>query len=220
MPNIAYTYNTLIAALQEWPVHSNARYMAQLPYIVGLGERRLWGDLNIEELDVTDKTSVQAVIAQNSVAKPANVIQVRMAGWLVAGKYKDMELRSMDYCQNISNGPPGLPLYFAELDTANIFVAPAPDVAYQAVYRMIAPPTDVLSPTTPMSTTWLSRAAGDALLAACLAEAEQFIKADDRYQDYIGKYNNELLPRIRAEIRNSIRRGDRTPLMPAATVAQ
>lgn len=220
MPNIAFTYNTLIAALQEWPVHKNPRYLAYLPTLVGLGERRLWGDLNIEELDVTDKTSVQASIGQNNVGKPANVIQVRMAGWLVAGKYKDMELRSMDYCQNFSNGPPGLPLYYAEVDPATIFVSPTPDVAYQAVYRMIAAPTDVLSPTSPMTTTWLSRAAPDALLSACLAEAEQFIKADDRYQDYIGKYTNELLPRLRAELRNSIRRGDRSPLMPSASVAQ
>jgi hypothetical protein len=220
MPNVYWSYTSLVAAMQEWPVHNNSRYIAQMPTLIGLGERRLWGDLNIEEYDVTDKTTIQAVIGQNAVSKPADLLQVRMAGWIVAGKFKDMELRSMDYCQNYANGDPGLPLYYAELTPTQIFVSPTPDVAYQAVYRYMGAPSEALSPLVPSNTTWLSRVAGDALLAACLAEAELFIKADDRYQDYMTKYSNELLPRLRAELRNSIRRGDRSPLMPGAAVAQ
>jgi len=40
MPNLTWTYASLLDALQKWPVNSSAAYQAQLPTIIGLGERR------------------------------------------------------------------------------------------------------------------------------------------------------------------------------------
>jgi hypothetical protein len=88
------------------------------------------------------------------------------------------------------------------------------------VYRYIGTPAESLSASAPNATTWLSRSGSDALFCACLMEAEHFIKADDRYKDYLDKYNNELLPRLRAEIRKSIRAGDSSPMKPAPVLAQ
>lgn len=220
MPILAWTYATLIAALQDWPVHASPKYLANLPNLVGLGERRLWGDLNIEEYDTDDQTTVQAAIGNTTVAKPADCIQIRSAGFLVSGAFQGLELRSRDYCRNINSGSAnGPPQFYAELTQSTLLLAPPPAVAYQMSYRYLGNPAETLSASTPNTTTWLSRAAADALLAACLAEAEQYIKADDRYQDYMTKYNNELLPRIRAELRQSIRAGDYQPMRAAATLA-
>lgn len=220
MPILAWTYATLIAALQDWPVHASPRYLANLSNLVALGERRLWGDLNIEEYDVDDQTTIQASVGNVLVNKPSDCIQIRSAGYLVSGAFKGLELRSRDYIRNINSGASnGPPQYYAELTQSALLLAPPPDIAYQMSYRYLGNPAETLSSSSPNATTWLSRAAADALLAACLAEAEEYIKADDRYQDYIAKYNNELLPRIRAELRQSIRAGDYGPMKAAATVA-
>lgn len=220
MPTLAWTYTTLFAALQDWPVHSSPRYLANLGNIIALGERRLWGDLNIEEYDKDDATTIQASIGAAAVGKPSDCIQIRSVGILVSGAFKGLELRSSDYLKNINSGAAnGVPVFYAELTQASLTLAPPPSAAYQMVYRYLGNPAETLSSSAPSSTTWLSRAGPDALLAACLAEAEQYIKADDRYQDYVSKYNNELLPRLRAELRKSIRAGDYSPMKSAAALA-
>jgi hypothetical protein len=222
MPNLAWTYATLIQALQDWEVHSSVKFLANIPNIVGLGERRLWGDLNVEEYDKTDKTTVQMAIGTRAVAKPADVIQVRTAGYYTAaGKFAYLEERSSEYCQLFAPDVTvqGAPQYYHELSFDHIEVVPTPDVAYQVYYRYIGSPPESLSSNTPNTTSWLSRAGPDALFAACLMEAEHFIKADDRYADYKNKYEQELLPRLRAELRKSIRGGDYSPMKAAAATA-
>lgn len=219
----AWTYSTLLQALQDWPVHASPKYLAEAPNLIGLGERRLWGDLNIEEYDKEDKIAVQMSIGSRYVSKPTDVIQVRTAGYLDgSSNFQDMELRSYEWCQFFAplSATQGLPLYYAEFSSSQIYVVPTPNAAFQMVYRYIGTPPETLSASTPNVSTWLSRAGPDALLAACLAEAEHFIKADDRYNDMMTKYNNELLPRLRAEVRKSIRAGDYGPLRSAAVVAQ
>lgn len=222
MPAIAWTYTTLKAALQAWPVHSSNLYLANLDSIIGLGERRLWGDLNIEEYDKTDKTSIQMVIGTRTFLKPPDTIQVRTLGFYSTSGFNFLEKRSSDWCQMFSPDPTvhSVPQYYHELASDTLEVVPTPDQNYQVFFRYIGALPESLTSSSPSSTTWLSRAGPDALLAACLAEAEHFIKADDRYTDYINKYNNELLPRLRNEIRLSIRAGDYSPFKPAATAAQ
>lgn len=223
MPVLAWTYTTLIQALKDWPVHASVVYIANLPNIVGLGERRLWGDLNVEEYDKTDKTTLQMTTASRLVPKPTDVIQVRTAGYYTqAGLFTLLQKRSGDYCQMYSPDATvqGPPLFYHELAFNLLEVVPTPDQAYQMYYRYIGAPAESLSAASPGVTTWLSRAGPDALLAACLAEAEHFIKADDRYADMMTKYQQELLPRLRNEVRNSIRAGDYAPFKPAASAAQ
>lgn len=222
MPAIAWTYTTLRAALQAWPVHASNLYLANLDSIIGLGERRLWGDLNIEEYDKTDKTTVQMVIGTRTFLKPADTIQVRTLAYISAGQFAYLEKRSSDWCQMFAPDPTvrSPPQYYHELASDTLEVVPTPDQAYQVFFRYIGVLPESLTSSNPSATTWLSRAGPDALLAACLAEAEHFIKADDRYTDYINKYQNELLPRLRSEIRLSIRSGDYSPFKPAAVAAQ
>jgi hypothetical protein len=229
VPTIAWTYTTLLQALQDWPVHSSNLYLANLPNIIGLGERRLWGDLNVEEYDHTDTTSIQMTPAVRTIPKPADTIQLRTVGYYlpaiasVSGQqFMYLEQRSSEYCQMFAPDSTvrGPPQYYHELAFDHIEVVPTPDLAYQMYFRYIGTPPETLSSATPTTTTWLARTGPDALFAACLMEAEHFIKADDRYQDYMTKYQQELLPRLRNEIRKSIRAGDYSPMKGAATIAQ
>lgn len=229
MPNLAWTYTTLTQALQDWEVHASIKFLANLPNIIALGERRLWGDLNIEEYDHTDNTTFQMTPNVRLVPKPTDVIQVRTLGYYLpstttghVGSFVYLELRSSEYCQMYSPDPSvqGPPAYYHEFAFDTVEVVPTPDLAYQVYYRYIGALPESLKASSPAATTWLSRAGPDALFAACLMEAEHFIKADDRYKDYMDKYQQELVPRLRSEIRKSIRAGDYAPFKSAAAAAQ
>lgn len=218
MPQVAWTYSTLMQALQDWEVHGSTKFLNNIPNIIGLGERRLWGDLNVEEYDVTSDGPISMTIGTRTVSKPADVVALRMVGYRAAGSFVTLEKRSSDYCNLyapvVSAQAP--PQFYHERAFNQIEVVPTPDQAYPMYFRYIGTPAESLTSAQPTVSTWLSRAAPDALFAACLMEAEHFIKADDRYADYQAKYYQELLPRARAEVRSSIRAGDYTPYNPAA----
>lgn len=223
MPAIAWTYATLSTALQQWPIEDGATFLANMPNIIGLGERRLWGDLNIESYDKVDEVNFQTVIGTRITPKPSDTMQLRNVGYFDGTmNYKALEKRTQDYCKMFAplTSAKAPPQFYAELSSTQILVVPSPDAAYQLSFHYIATaPTESLQPTAPTLPTWLATIAPDALLAACLAEAEHYIQADDRYTDYINKYNNELLPRLRAELRGTIR-ADYAPFKAAATPAQ
>lgn len=226
MPNLAWTYTTLFQALQDWEVHSSNKFLSNIPNIIGLGERRLWGDLNIEEYDTTlNDGSIKTTAGSRLIAKPADLIQVRTLALIVAGKFVYLEMRSQEYCQMFApdhtvQEAPGFQTFFFEDTYQQLQMVPTPDAQYNVYFRYLGAMPESLSSAMPTVSTWLSRAGPDALLAACLMEAEHFIKNDDRYQDYQSKYNNELLPRLRAELRRSIRAGDASPIKAAPTLAQ
>lgn len=129
-----------------------------------------------------------------------------------------IEQRSWDFCHEFA--PDAMqqarPRYYNELTDTQIEVVPTADARYGVVMRYVRRPTDALSGNSPSATSWLSRNVPDALFAACLMEAENFLKADDRYEDYKRKYQEEILPAARIELRNLIRMGDYAPMRPAA----
>jgi len=220
MPAVAWTYSSLHSALQAWPQSQNEEYVAALPTIIGLGERRLVRDLNLE---IFDREDVQESTTPGSrlVAKPTNCVALRSVGLIVDGAYQALELRSYDWCRMYAPDAAelGVPVYYAELREDEIYLVPTPDDAYPVAVRMVALPDDVLSPDAPDDTSWLASRVPDALFAACLMEAEHFLKADDRYGDFASKYHKEILPVARAELRGMIRGGDYSPFKPAAVAA-
>jgi len=129
-----------------------------------------------------------------------------------------LELRSWDFCHEFAPDPAltGRPRYVNELNQDQWEVVPTADARYGAICRYVRRPADALNSGAPNDTSWLSRSVPDALFAACLMEAEHFLKADDRYGDYQNKYTGEILPTARAELRGLIRGGDYSPMKPAA----
>lgn len=222
-----WTYNTLKQALQDWPLAGSTSYLANLQNIISLGELRLWKDMNIESYDKVDETNFSMTLGVRETPKPTDTKQLRNVGFFALDIdsnpiYTTLEKRSLDYCKMFAPNATlqDVPQFYAELDFQTIYVVPSPDDTYLLSFHYIATqPTETLVATAGDTSTWLSRAFPDALLAACLAESDHYLKADDRYQDWINKYNNELLPVIRAEMRGTIR-ADYSPVKSSATVMQ
>lgn len=247
MPTLAYTWTTLRAALQTWPVNAGTAYVAELDHIIGLGEVRLVRDLNLDIFDHVTTLVIEQ--GERIVPKPADCIVARSvrvgpetfflvteddivigledgSGGLLtedAVPATDLstgpvEQRSWDYCQEFAPDPAlqGRPRFYNELNESELELVPTADARYGVILRYVRRPIDALSSSRPTDTSWLSRVVPDALFAACLMEAEHFLKADDRYEDFRRKYETELLPNARLELRQLIRAGDYTPLRPAA----
>jgi hypothetical protein len=218
--NLAWTYDDLFAALQAWPTDEDDAYLENLPTIIGLGELRLVRDLNLDVFDRTD-TSQSTVIGTREIDKPTGCVVLREVGFVdpVLG-YQALEKRSLTYCKFYAPDPAAVdvPVYWSELSETQILIVPTPDAIYPVHQYAVTRPDDSLSLAN-QGPSYLSSVCPDALFAACLMEAEQFVKADDRYADYKSKYYEELLPIARLELRQSIRSGDRTP-MKAGPVTQ
>lgn len=218
MPSIAWTYTTLLQALQDWPVNDNATYVANLPTMIGLGELRLVRDLDLEIFDQED-TSVSMTIGNRLALKPTNALIVRAVGFVdpTLG-FQSLEQRSYDYCKLYAPlvVTQGTPQYWAHWSPTQIYLVDTPSAALPLHYHSVMRPTDLLSSSSPGVTSWLSTRVPDALFAACLMEGEHYMQADDRYEDYKNKYYQELLPAARFELRQLQRSGDYSPFNPAA----
>jgi len=218
MPAVAWTYTTLRAAIQAWPSYASTDFVSNLDTMIGLGEVRLTRDLNLEIFDADD-ASVSTAAGNRLVNKPASCVQVRDVGLIVSGQYRPLERRSLGFMRMYAPDATaqGVPAYWIDSETDAIYVVPTPDAVYSVNYRYVTTAPDVLTSVDPDATSWLSSRVPDALFAACLMEAEHFLKADDRYADMRTKYYEELLPAARAMLRISIRDGDYAPMKPVAT---
>jgi len=138
--------------------------------------------------------------------------------WVVySGVTKLLVKRSYDFIQMYGNAAAGKPLYYADSGLSQWIFGPAADANATAVNRRYVqrPPSIVVA-----GNTWIGDNLGQVLFCACLMEAEQWLKADDRYGDMKTKYYQELLPNARGEVMIASRSGVYAPLAPIATIPQ
>jgi hypothetical protein len=206
---IGFTYVQLKQALLDWPEESKPEYTSNIDRIIELGELRLIRDLNLGLFDKTDLTP--AVTAANpDVTKPTDLVSDRTLFFVVGGVKTRLLKRSLDFVKNYAPASTftGTPKYYADKSDTTWTLAPYPIANGTLDVHYVARPASIVT----AGTSWFGDKCGDLLFACCLLESEQFIKADDRYQDLASKYYKELLPKASSELRNQIRTGDRTPL--------
>lgn len=134
------------------------------------------------------------------------------------GKSYPVYKRNFDYVSNYASNPArtARPRYYAELDEFTWMLSQGADQDYQVVVRYIARPVSLVVQTTG---TWLSENCSDLLFQCSLMEAENYLKADDRFGDIAGDYATKLQV-ARIELRNSIRQGDYSPVKASAETVQ
>ncbi len=136
--------------------------------------------------------------------------------WVVySGATKLMVKRSWDFLQNYLAAVPGRPYYYADQGQGEWIFGPAADANATAIKRRYVqrPPSIVVA-----QNTWIGDNVGQLLFVACLMEAEDWLKADDRYADRKTKYYTELLPNARGEVMLAARSGAYAPLAPIASI--
>jgi hypothetical protein len=182
------TYTELSANLQAWLEDDDAEFTGSIDEVINLGEMRLWRDLDLSLFTSEDTATTAA--STETLTKP--VTDTELVTWQSlyydnAGERTFLELRSTDFVRDHQTvGQTAPPKYYSEQTETDWLLSPIPDAIYTVNARGITRPT-ALSGANP--TTWLSLHQDDMLFKACLAEAEGFLKADDRKdiwtQDYV-----------------------------------
>lgn len=209
-----YTYTELTNALQSWPAKTGASdYLDNLDRIIQNGELQLIKDLNVEIFDRVDTTAV-VTAGSPYVTKPTNALATREAYLLTSSLRSRLTQRSLSWCKNYamnSTTSTGMPKYFAESDELTWYLSPTPLVSATVESHYMIRPASIVD----SDTTWLGDHCGELLFFCCLANAEQWLKADDRYVDFMQGYGGHLQA-WKLENRNLLRNGDYAPLPAAA----
>lgn len=182
----AITYAELVQKLQDWLEDDDAEFVGSIDEIINLGEMRLWRDLDLSIFTAEDTAAT--VISTDTVTKPVNddLVSWQSIYYDNAGERTYLELRSTDYVRDHQTvGQTAPPKYYAETDELNWLLSPIPDAIYTLNARGVARPTRLSGTQT---TTWLSTHQDDILFKACLAEAEGFLKSDDRMPMWAEQY--------------------------------
>lgn len=210
-----FSFNQLVSELQSWPQDSSAQYVAEIPTFIQLGETRLARDLNLDIFDNV-QSGISVTAGSRNVTKPTDLIQTRGLQILdLSGVSFPLVIRSFDWCVNYQPDVSvrAFPKFACELNDTQWLIVATPDHNYTITAHYVRRPAGL---TNANQHTFMGDKVGDALLVACLMEAEDWLKADDRYQEKKSKYATELLPTARAELRASMRSGDYAPYKPAA----
>jgi hypothetical protein len=214
------TYAELSANLQAWLEDDDADFTANIDDIINLGEMRLWRDLDLSIFTSEDTAATTA--SQATVTKPTT--DTELVTWDSiyydsGGERTFLELRSTDFVRDHQViGATSAPKYYAETSETDWLLSPIPDGTYTLNARGVTRPTRLSAGNT---TTWLSLHQDDLLFKACLAEAESFLKSDDRQQIWAQQYA-EALPLAKRETYELLNQQyNLTPLeMPAVPTTQ
>lgn len=195
---LALTLTTLKTSLQRFLVEQETSISAQdftanINTIIQLGELKLVRDLNLDIFDTTDTANTANGV--ETLTKPDGVLVPRVLHYTASGTLVTIQPRSYDYVKDY--GGSGNPLYYAEKDTTTWILAPVPTSTITVTVRGIERPVSVVT----TSPSWLSTNAADALLYACLIASEEFLKDEPRMKVWINKYEKDILPRTKEELK-------------------
>lgn len=185
------TYTELVANLQAWLEDDDSEFTASIDEVINLGEMRVWRDLDLSIFTSEDTTPTAS--STETLTKPTT--DTELVTWQSlyydnAGERTWLELRSTDWVRDHQTiGATAPPRYYAEQSETDWLLSPIPDAIYTVNTRGTTRPA-ALSAGNP--TTWLSQHQDDLLFKACLAEAEGFLKADDRVEMWQTQYTDAL----------------------------
>lgn len=190
----------LTADLQAWLEDDGTEFTGSLPEIINLGELRLLRDLDLTifDLSTTESTAIgNAILSKPAAYTDDFQLGPRFMYITVGNETQWLVLRSIDYVLDFLDGNDGLPLYYAEDGLSQWRVAPSPDQIYTVNINFRSRPTPLV--VTTQEENWLSENAAEILLFACLAEAEKFLKSDDRIPIWENDYMQRF-PAVKREL--------------------
>src|SRR5438105_4364058 len=133
MTQIAWTYATMTAALQNWLYDTDSDWVGgsspAMNSLIQLGELRVVNDFDLTVFDVQKTATLAANSTTGLVARPAGIVITDDMGYNdpVSGKFKPIERRDYGWVLDYQDpAVTGAPKYYAEGDTANWLLAPLP----------------------------------------------------------------------------------------------
>ena len=230
---MAYTYNSLIAALQIEAVQlaSDPNWQGILPTIINDSEQRCYRDLDLVSCIVKD-TSASLTANSRNFTLPQSLgyfMSVKGMNVVISGTPQQLRPVSIHFIDGVWPSDTSVagttPQYFAYLSDQNYLIAPSPSTTYgMQVFGTIRPTPLSASNTTTYLTNYLS----DLFFAGCMCSVAGYMRdygsmSDDPKlaQSWETQYAQRLASASREEARRKFQSGDWTsetrPLMPQTT---
>lgn len=174
-------YSELQTAVGNWL--NRADLTSYIPDIIMLGEQRVYRDLRIRAME----TALSTAISNGVLAVPNGYVEMKVA-YVSGTPVTKLNRRSLEFMyENYpTRSANGIPKFFAR-EASNFIFGPYPDSNYtiKGVYYARLTALSVSN-----TTNWFTTNAPDVLLWASLAEAEVFLKNDDRTALWEVKYQS------------------------------
>ena len=190
--SLTYTYAQLVAVIKSYAEDLDPNFVAQVDDFIAKAELRILRDLDLELFETWSDLTISS--GSRTVPKPSNtaIINDVFVRSPSAQKWLELPRRSYEYCVMYApiESDTGVPKFYAELDTTNIYVVPTPDQAYAAgnsKARATIRPTGLSSGNT---TSWIGDNLADLLFHACMIEGQNFLKNPAKVKEAADMYNS------------------------------
>jgi hypothetical protein len=202
----AMTYDSLVRDIKAYAQRvDDELFDEQIPRLIMLAENAIAA--KFKTLNVVQVGDFTLTSGSSTFAKPAywrNTLSLSIE--LANGRRHMLRPRSFEFCVAYSPDATALrvPLYYADYNYKNFFLSPTPDANYEAKLIYL-PRVTPLSPEAQVN--YVTETAPQLLLAACMVEANLWLKNMDKVQMWSQRMA-EALGSLDTE--NSIRSTDRT----------
>lgn len=202
-PSFVLTYDSLTTLVFQYLERSDPAVAAFIPTAITLAEFEISQQIKtLGQLEVVDSTMG---IGNPVIPKPARWRKtVSMTVTTPTGK-QPVFLSKLEYLNNYwpNVSDTDTPLYYADYDFDNWFIAPTPDSAYsfEALCYTRLQPLDSAT-----QTNWLTRNAPNAMLFGTLKQTAPFLKDDARLAIWSGLFDAAMAA-LKTE--DQLRVGDR-----------
>lgn len=184
MAQYTTTYTTLVALVEDYVEDDSAELSGAIQGAINRAEERILRDLDLVYFNRYASGTTSAGVPTFTKSFTDSHVHTIC---LTATK-TFLQRRTRDFVD--AYGGTGAPIYFYE-DQTTVRFAPTPDTTYDYQVSYINRPTPLSASNT---TNWLTTNAADALLWATLVEAESFLIAPERVQEYEMKYQQMMGP--------------------------
>ena len=185
---MAFTYATLIQALQDYIEDDDDTLVSNLPIIVQQAEDRI---LKTLQLPIFRKTLSDTLTASSEYYTfPTDMLSsyslaVNNSGYEFLIFKEESFLREAYPLSSVEDAP----RYYSNFDGEKFILAPTPDQNYTIELNYFYKPESIVT----ASTSWLGTHAESCLLYGCLLEAYTFLLGDaDMMQVYSTRYEDAL----------------------------
>jgi hypothetical protein len=202
-PSFVLTYDSLTTLVLQYLERSDPAVVAFIPTAITMAEFEIAQNIKtLGQLEVVDSTMS---IGNAVIQKPARWRKtVSMTVTTPTGK-QPVFLRKLEYLNNYwpNVTATGTPLYYADYDFDNWFIAPTPDSAYafEALCYTRLQPLDSSN-----QTNWLTQNAPNAMLFGTLKQTAPFLKDDARLAVWSGLFDAAM---VALKTEDQLRIGDR-----------
>lgn len=200
---MAFTYNQLKQAIQDYTENSEPTFVNNLPIFIRATEERILKNvqLNLFERNLTGTmTTDNPYIACPSDFLAPTGLQVIPSGSAAAAPYGErvyLEWKDLSFVETYTPDPAttGVPKYYAQFNVGNFRLAPTPDQDYEFTIQYLYRPASLTTVGNPATdSTWLSENAELAMLYGSLVEAYTFMKGEpDMMAQYNQRFNEALI---------------------------